>query len=192
MLIGYARVSAHDQSLVPQEEALRGAGCLRVFTDIACGASSERPGLKRALSSAKDGDTLVVVSLDRLACSLTQLVKTVAALQQQGLGLKSLEDEIDTTSRAGEQVTLVFSALAAFERALAREKTQRGRKSARARGRLGGRPPALDEEKRARVVELHKDPSVSPGDICRTLNISKTTLYRYLATSGGQVDASKD
>jgi DNA invertase Pin-like site-specific DNA recombinase len=180
MLVGYARVSTVDQSLDLQRDGLMGAGCERVFTDIAGGIKDERGGLAEALAFLRPGDTLVVWKLDRLGRSLKHLIETVTALQAKEIGFLSLRESIDTTTGGGKLIFHVFGALAEFERDLIRERTQAGLQAARARGRRGGRPRALDEKRLALARSLHKDPSHKVADICRTLGISRATFYRHL------------
>src|SRR5215208_6631181 len=153
MLLGYARISTHDQTLALQQDALNQAGCDRVFTDTASGATAERHGLEEALSHVRRGDTLVVWKLDRLGRSLPHLIETIARLQARGIGFKSLTEQLDTTTSGGKLVFHVFAALAEFERDVIRERTQAGLAAARARGQPGGRPraAALDD---ARKVAL--------------------------------------
>ena len=143
MLVGYARVSTQEQDLALQLDALRAAGCTKVYEEKASGAQRERPELKAALGYMRQGDTLVVWKLDRLARSLKQLIETVEAMGEQGLGLRSLTEAIDTTTAGGKLVFHLFAALAEFERGVIRERTLAGLQAARARGRTGGRPPAL-------------------------------------------------
>ena len=143
MLIGYARVSTTDQTLALQQDALTAAGCEQVFSDAASGAVTDRPGLTQALSHLRPGDTLVVWRLDRLGRNLPHLIPTVAGLQERGIGLRSLQEQIDTTTSGGKLVFHVFGALAEFERDLIRERTHAGLAAARARGRLSGRPRVL-------------------------------------------------
>src|SRR5512143_669589 len=145
MLIGYARVSTLEQTLALQQDALTKAGCERTFTDTASGSLAARPGLTEALDFARPGDTLVVWRLDRLGRSLRHLLDTVSLLQEQGIGFKSLQEQIDTTTSGTKLVFHVF-ALDEFERDLVRERTQAGFRAARTRGRLGGRK-ALDLRK---------------------------------------------
>src|SRR5512142_631170 len=180
MLIGYARVSTLEQTLPLQQDALTKAGCERTFTDTASGSHLVRPGLDEALDFARPGDTLVVWRLDRLGRSLRHLIDTISALQERGIGFRSLQEQIDTTTSGGKLVFHVFGALAEFERDLIRERTQAGLAAARARGRLGGRPRALDERKAQIARVLYADKSNSIADICRTLGISRATLYRYV------------
>ncbi len=182
MLIGYARVSTLEQTLALQQDALTQAGCERLFTDTASGSLAERPGLDEALDFARPGDTLVVWRLDRLGRSLRHLIDTVAVLQQRGIGFRSLQEQIDTTTSGGKLVFHVFGALAEFERDLIRERTQAGLLAARARGRLGGRPRALDPRKVQIAQALYRDKTNAIVDICRTLRVSRATLYRYVKT----------
>ncbi len=180
MLVGYARVSTQDQTLDLQRDALEGAGCERVFTDTISGARAERPGLDDVLSFLRPGDTLVVWRLDRLGRSLQHLLETVGRLQERGIGFRSITESIDTTSSGGKLIFHVFGALAEFERELIRERTQAGLAAACARGRKGGRPRSLDARKVAMARALHADKSNSIEDICKTLRVSRSTLYRYL------------
>jgi DNA invertase Pin-like site-specific DNA recombinase len=187
MFIGYARVSTHEQTLALQQDALTKADCSRMFTDTASGAKADRPGLDEALDFARAGDTLVVWKLDRLGRSLPHLLETVARLQERGVGFKSLTEQIDTTTSGGKLIFHVFAALAEFERDVIRERTQAGLAAARARGRKGGRPPAAglsNAKKVALAQRLYDDTTNSIDDICRTLRVSRSTLYRYIKTIG--------
>ena len=179
MLVGYARVSTQDQNLDLQRDALEKAGCERLFTEQISGASTERPGLAEALAFLRPGDTLVVWKLDRLGRSLKHLIETVQQLQVKGIGFKSLQENIDTTTSGGKLVFHIFAALAEFERDIIRERTQAGLMAARARGRKGGRPRGMDEKKRKMALALRADPSRSVQEICETLRISRATFYRY-------------
>lgn len=180
MLVGYARVSTQDQTLALQLDALKKAGCERVFEDTASGAKTDRPGLTKALSFMRQGDMLVVWRLDRLGRSLKHLIDTVAFLQEKKIGFRSLTENIDTTTQGGKLVFHIFGALAEFERELIRERTRAGLEAARARGRKGGRPSVLDEKKRKLIRQLHADKRNSIADIIHTLNVSRSTLYRSL------------
>lgn len=183
MLVGYARVSTQEQTLGLQQDALKKAGCERIFTDTVSGAkwtAHERAGLSEALEFMRPGDSLVVWKLDRLGRSLKHLIETVTLLQERGIGFKSLTEQIDTTSSGGKLIFHVFGALAEFERDLIRERTNAGLQAARARGRQGGRPRRLDEKKLKMLHALYADKSNSVADILATLNISKSTLYRHV------------
>lgn len=184
MHIGYARVSTEDQHLHLQIDALKKAGCEKIFTDEMSGAKSERPGLREALSFVRQGDTLVVWRLDRLGRSLKDLIDRVEELKGRQVQFRSLNENIDTSSSGGKFMFHIFSALAEFERDLIRERTMAGLMAARARGRLGGRPKIMPMEKIKMAASLMKDPSLSVKDICRNLGISRTTLYRYVGPQG--------
>src|ERR687885_1152253 len=138
MLIGYARVSTTEQNLDLQRDAVQKAGCEQIYTDQVSGTKARRPGLEQALSHLRPGDTLVVWRLDRLGRSLRHLIDTVTSLAEQGIGFKSLQESIDTTTSGGKLVFHIFGALAEFEREIIREHTNAGLQAARARGRHGG------------------------------------------------------
>ena len=181
MNIGYARVSTGEQILDLQLDALTTAGCAKLFTETAGGSLVERAYLKEALDYARPGDTLVVWRLDRLGRSLRHLIETVAELQGRGVGFRSLTEQIDTTTPGGKLIFHVFGALAEFERDLIRERTQAGLAAARARGRKGGRPKKLADPKTVALAQaLHADGGTDVATICKTLGISRATLYRYL------------
>jgi DNA invertase Pin-like site-specific DNA recombinase len=186
MLIGYARVSTVDQTLALQQDALTRAGCEKIFTDTASGAQSVRPGLMQALHFARAGDTLVVWRLDRLGRSLRHLIDTVSTLKERGIHFGSLHEQFDTSTSGGKLIFHMFGMLAEFERDLIRERTQAGLAAARARGRVGGRPraEALNTPQKVQMAKaLYQDKRNSVAEICRTLRISRTTLYRYLNSS---------
>ncbi|QJR82599.1 recombinase family protein [Alteromonas pelagimontana] len=186
MLVGYARVSTDDQNLNLQRDALDQAGCEQVFEDQLSGARAERPGLHQALQYARAGDTLVVWRLDRLSRSLKDLIEMVALLESKGIGLKSLQEAIDTSSSSGKLIFHIFGALAEFERNLIRERTQAGLQAARARGRKGGRPKALNKDKQALAVKLYDEKKHTVDQICEMMGISKPTLYKYIEAAKGK------
>ena len=178
MKIGYARVSTTDQSLNPQTDALSEAGCEKLFTDIASGARTQRPGLDKAISFCRKGDILVIWKLDRMGRSMSNLIEMIQMLGEKGVGFQSLTEKIDTTTAGGRLIFHLFGALAEFERDLIRERVQAGLKSARARGRKGGRPP-VSEETKAMAQALMADKSLSIKQICERLGIAKSTLYKH-------------
>lgn len=184
MRVGYARVSTGEQSLDLQLDALRQAGCERVFTDEVSGAKAERPGLGEARSYLRAGDTLVVWRLDRLGRSLKDLVQQMEEFADREIGFQSLHEAIDTTSSVGKFQFHIFSALAEFERELIRERTLAGLRAARARGRNGGRPRRMTGEKLKIAARLMRDPAVSVPEVCRTVGVSRSTLYRYISPDG--------
>ena len=184
MLIGYARVSTQDQTLNSQRDALENSGCAKIFTDTVSGAKTDRPGLDQALKYVREGDTLVVWRLDRLGRSLKHLIETISHLHKRRVSFKSLTENIDTATSGGKLIFHIFGALAEFERDIIRERTQAGLQAARARGRLGGRPKttALNTQKKAAMAQaLYDDKRNSIDDICKTLRISRSTLFRYIA-----------
>ena len=182
MLIGYARVSTQDQTLDLQTDALKRAGCERIFTDTMSGAKAERPGLQEALTHMRAGDTLVVWRLDRLGRTLKHLILTITDLSEQGIGFRSLQENMDTTTSGGKLIFHIFGALAEFEREVIRERTNAGLQAARARGRLGGRPKmqTLDPKRVALAKQLYADRNMPVQEICATLHIGRSTLYRYI------------
>jgi DNA invertase Pin-like site-specific DNA recombinase len=180
MLVGYARVSTQDQDPALQLDALKAAGCERVFTEKASGAQRERPQLQAALDYMREGDTLVIWKLDRLARSLKQLIETVEALAARGIGLRSLTEAMDTTTSGGKLIFHIFGALAEFERGVIRERTRAGLEAARARGRTGGRPPALSPDDLAVAKALLRDPDITVEQVARRLGVVPSTLYRHL------------
>ena len=183
MLIGYARVSTSDQTLNLQKDALEHIGCSKIFTDTISGSTTERQGLDAALAYVREGDTLVVWRLDRLGRSLKHLIETITALNNRKIGFKSITENIDTTTSGGKLIFHIFGALAEFERDIIKERTKAGLNASRARGRLGGRPKAktLNTPKRVAMAQsLYDDKNNSIDDICKTLNISRATLYRYI------------
>lgn len=190
MKIGYARVSTRDQKLDLQIDALKNAGCEKIFSDVISGASKERPNLNAMLEQCRTGDTIVIYKLDRLGRSLIHLVNLVNKLMEDGIHLQSLTDNIDTSTSQGKLMFNVFASLAEFERDLIRERTQAGLKAARARGRLGGRPKGLSKEAEATsyaAAALYRERKLSVQQICDRLGISKMTLYKYLRYRGVEI-----
>lgn len=180
MKIGYARVSKLEQNLDLQVDALKLAGCKKIITDEVSGSVAERPGLNRLKESLREGDIVVVWRLDRFGRSLKHLIEWVNELETLQVGFESLQESINTTSSSGKLVFHLFGALAEFERNLIRERTKAGLESARARGRLGGRPKQLDSKKRQVAVKLYQAREHTVLEICQMMGISKPTLYQYV------------
>ena len=180
MQIGYARVSTDDQNLDLQRDALQQAGCERVFEDTASGAKAERIGLVALMEILRAGDTVVIWRMDRLGRSLKDLIALVERLEAVGVGLRSLQEKIDTTSSGGRLVFHLFGALAEFERNLIRERTQAGLTAARARGRHGGRKKRLDPAKQKMALRLYHERQHTVEEICRMMGDGRSTLYNYL------------
>jgi DNA invertase Pin-like site-specific DNA recombinase len=186
-LVGYARVSTQDQDTALQINALKAAGCTKIFAEKASGAQRERPQLAAALDSMRPGDTLVVWKLDRLARSMKQLVETVEDLAARRIGFRSLTEAMDTTTAGGTLIFNVFASLAAFERTILRERTRAGLDADRARGRVGGRPAALNERDLQEARALLKDPSITFEQVAKRLGVGASTLYRHLPGGRGGV-----
>ena len=180
MLVGYARVSTQEQDLALQLDALQAPGATRCSRRRPRAPQRERPELKAALDYMREGDTLVVWKLDRLARSLKQLIETVEKFGERGIGLRSLTEAIDTTTAGGKLVFHIFAALAEFERGVIRERTLAGLQAARARGRLGGRPPALVAKDLAAAKAMLQDPEITVAEVAKRLGVAASTLYRHL------------
>ena len=190
MKIGYARVSTKEQSFDLQLDALRKAGCKKIYQETVSGAKAARVQLDLMLDNLRAGDVLVIWKLDRLGRSLRHLVELIHGLMEKGVGLKSLNDPIDTTTPQGRLSFNLFASLAEFERDLIRERTQAGLSAARARGRRGGRPRGLPSsaEVTARAAEtLYTERKLSVRQIADRLAISKSTLYAYLRHRGVRI-----
>jgi DNA invertase Pin-like site-specific DNA recombinase len=160
-------------------------GCTKLFSDVVSGAKAQRQGLEEALAYVRQGDTLVVWRLDRLGRSLKHLIETITRLNDKNIGFKSITENIDTTTSGGKLIFHIFGALAEFERDIIRERTTAGLTAARARGRLGGRPKAqtLNTQKKAALAQsLYDNKNNTIEEICKTLHISRATLYRYIKT----------
>lgn len=185
MRIGYARISTQEQNLDLQRDALSKAGCDRIIEDTASGGKATRTGLAQALDLLRQGDVLIVWRLDRLGRTLKHLIELMADLERKGIGFQSVTEAIDTTTPGGKLVFHIFGALAEFERNLIRERTQAGLQAARARGRHGGRPKALDEKQRALAVELYRQGKHTVDEICRTVGVTRPTLYAYVNEEKG-------
>ena len=180
MIIGYARVSTEDQNLDLQLDALKEAGCKKIFQDKISGVKEDRDGLLQILDIVRPGDTLVVWKLDRLGRSLQHLISVIDELKEKDVYFRSLKENLDTSSSTGKLIFHIFGALAEFERDIIRERTMAGLAAARARGRVGGRPKIMDAGKVKLAKTLMADNSRCVREICEILGVSKATLYRYL------------
>ncbi|MPZ66657.1 MAG: helix-turn-helix domain-containing protein [Pseudonocardiaceae bacterium] len=181
---GYARVSTRSQSPETQLEALHTAGCVRIFTDHASGTRADRPALGQLRQVLLPGDTLVVCKLDRLGRDSLHLTETVTDLARQGIGFISLAEQLDTTSPAGRLVFGVFASLAQFERDRIAERTRDGLATARAHGRVGGRPRVMTDDKLTAARRMHTE-GASITTIARTLSVGRGTVYRHLTPTTG-------
>lgn len=180
MRIAYARVSTEDQTLDLQIDALKADGCESIYQEHASGKSSARPELESCLKALRAGDSLVVWRLDRLGRNLADLIRIVNDLEGRGVGFVSLTEQINTTTPSGKLVFHLFACLAEFERNLIKERTQAGLKSARARGRIGGRPAKLTGKNLAMAKALMGDRTNDVGDIASRFGVHRSTLYRII------------
>jgi len=182
--IGYTRVSTTSQELNSQIDALLSIGVKKqnIYSDKISGVKALRPGLEACFNALEKGDTLVVYDLSRLGRNLSHLLELVEELRQRGVKFKSLCDgDIDTTTATGEMFFTIAAAFHQYERKLRKEKTIKGLESARARGRVGGRKPLDPNSPKIRTAkEMHKNNALSINEICKTLEIKRTTFYRWL------------
>lgn len=180
MKIGYCRVSTAEQNLDLQKDSLKQAGCERMFEDIASGSNDERRGLHEAIEFARPGDTLIVWKLDRLGRSLKHLIEIVNSLNDRGISFRSIHESLDSSTAGGRLIFHVFGALAEFELSTIRDRTRSGILAARTRGRVGGRPKCIDAKKAALLKTLTSNPDHDIAEICRILNISRSSFYRHV------------
>jgi len=184
MIIGYARVSTQDQNPQLQRDALEAAGCEQIFEERVTGTKRERPELQACLRTLRAGDTLVVWKLDRLARSLKDLVELIHELNERGVGFRSVTEAIDTTNAGGKLVFHIFGALAEFEHSLIRERTLAGLAAARARGRKGGRRPALSAADVRKAAAMLADPEITKTEVAEHFGVSRVTLNASLEREG--------
>jgi DNA invertase Pin-like site-specific DNA recombinase len=182
MFIGYARVSTDEQDTRLQIDALKRAGCEKIYEERASGSRTDRPELNKALAHGRKGDVVIVWKLDRLGRSLPHLIDTVHNLEERKVGFRSLTDNIDTTTASGRMFFHMMGALAQFERDLIRERTMAGLKAARERGNVGGRPRKLSDAdlKFARSLMRDKSEHWSWPAVATRLGVSHMTLWRAM------------
>jgi len=178
MIIGYARVSTDDQNLDAQTDALTAAGAGKIFAEKVSGAKRGRPELNRMLDQLRDGDVVTVTKYDRLARSLKDLLEIVETISERGVGFRSLAEDIDTTTPAGRLIFHVFASIAQFERERISERTKEGLKAAKARGRVGGRPPALTPVQKTEARRMRDDDGRAISEIARLFKVSERTVRR--------------
>jgi len=181
-MLGYARVSTDPQSLDQQIDALRAAGVDedRIFSDKLSGAKTDRPGLHAMLATAREGDTVVVVALDRLGRSMSHVIRTIETLNERGIILQSLREKLDFGTASGRMMAGIFACLAEYERELIKERAAAARQAAAARGRHTGRPRALRDDQVELAGRMH-DSGESVSTIARVLEVSRATIYRSIA-----------
>ncbi|REC40198.1 recombinase family protein [Chryseobacterium sp. 5_R23647] len=182
MKIGYARVSTKDQNLDLQIEALEKAGCEKIYQEKISGATKNRPELDKMIEQFREGDELYVWRLDRLGRSLKNIIDLVLSLSDRGIIIKGLVDGVDTATINGRLFLNLMASLAEYERELIRERTNAGLQSARARGRLGGRPKGYTAETISKLLllrSIYKDATLRPEDIYKPFGLTRATFYRY-------------
>lgn len=179
MKFGYARVSTLEQNLNLQIEALTAANCDEIITDEISGTAANRPGLNKLLDKLRPGDELIVWRLDRLGRSLKDLITLINNFDEKGIKFRSLTENIETTTNNGRLIFNIFASLAEFERNLIRERTVAGLNSARARGRVGGRP-TVNKAKLDAALQLYHKKELTIEQICKVIGIARGTLYKYL------------
>jgi DNA invertase Pin-like site-specific DNA recombinase len=181
MLVGYMRVSTEEQTTSLQKDALLKYGVdeRNIFADVVSGASKNRDGLNAVLEFLKSGDTLVVWKLDRLGRSLAHLISIITSLKEKNIAFVSLTEGMDTTTASGELFFHIFGALAQFERSLIQQRVKAGLESARLRGKSGGRPKAIDDEK-LKVIKEALVSGMSKATVCRTFGVKRSTLIDSL------------
>lgn len=178
MILGYARVSTQDQHLEAQIAALEAVGAARIWSEKISGSKKDRLELDRLLDQLREGDVVVVTKYDRLSRSLQDLLSIVAKIREKGAGFRSLAEDIDTTTPAGNLVFNVFGSIAQFERERIAERTREGLAAARKRGRVGGRPPALSPERRAEVRRMRDVEGRAIAELARLFKVSPNTVRR--------------
>lgn len=178
MIIGYARVSTDDQNLDAQTDALQAVGAERIYAEKITGTVRNRPELAKLLDHLRPGDVIIVTKYDRLARSLRDLLDIVETIEKHGAGFRSLAEDIDTTTPAGRLVFHVFASIAQFERERISERTKEGLQAAKARGRVGGRPPALTPAQKTEARRMRDDEGRSISEIARLFKVSERTVRR--------------
>lgn len=179
MKIGYARVSTNDQDTQLQIDALKAAGCERIYEEKQSGAKKDRPELQQCLKSLREGDILIVWKLDRLGRSLQHLIELVTDLENRQIGFQSLTENIDTTSPTGKLIFHIFGSLAEFERGLIRERVKAGLAAAKKKGKKFGRPEALNEKDKEMALAMFNG-GATKIDIARHFNVTRQTIYSLL------------
>jgi len=182
MIIGYARVSTKDQNLDLQIEALEKAGCKKIYQEKISGTTKNRPELDKMIEQFREGDELYVWRLDRLGRSLKNIIDLVLSLSDKGIIIKGITDGVDTSTMNGRLFLNIMASLSEYERELIRERTNAGLQSARARGRLGGRPKGYTQETISKLLllrNIYKDVTKRPEEIYKPFGLTRATFYRY-------------
>ncbi|KPH14805.1 recombinase family protein [Chryseobacterium sp. ERMR1:04] len=191
MKIGYARVSTKDQNLDLQIEALEKVGCEKIYQEKISGETKNRPELDKMIEQFREGDELYVWRLDRLGRSLKHIIDLVLSVNEKGIIIKGLVDGVDTSTINGRLFLNLMASLAEYERELIRERTNAGLQFARARGRTGGRPKGYAKETISKLLIMriiYKDPTKTPEEIYKPLELTRATFYRYAKVLDNHTD----
>jgi DNA invertase Pin-like site-specific DNA recombinase len=178
-LIGYARVSSRDQNLDSQLDMLKAAGCKKIFKEKVSGVSEARVEWDKLMEYVRPGDTVVIAELSRMTRSLMHLLQLNKDFEEKGVNLKSLRESIDTSTATGRAFVSIMGAVNQMERELKTERAAAGRKSAKARGRTGGRP-RTDEKKLEQAKILYDNSDYTAAEVCKISGVGRRTLFRYL------------
>jgi DNA invertase Pin-like site-specific DNA recombinase len=179
MIVGYARVSTQEQNLQMQIDALEKAGCIEIFEEKATGSKKDRPALSEMLKMLREGDRVVVYKLDRISRSIKHLIELADSFHKKGIEFVSIMDNIDTSTPTGRFFFHVMAAMAELEREIIIERTKTGLESARARGRVGGRP-TVNKKDLSTAIKMYESKDYSLKEITKATGISQATIYRYL------------
>ena len=178
--IGYARVSTVAQNVDSQIDALYAFGCDKVFSDKESGVKSERPGWRQLMDYIREGDILVIAELSRMTRSLKHLLQVVEALEDKGVDIISLRENIDTSTATGRCFISIMGAVSQMERELKSERAAAGREAAKARGKTGGRP-RIEPKKLEQARILYENSDQTATEVCQTVGVGKRTFFSYLA-----------
>ena len=191
MVLGYARCSTDDQNLDWQIDALNAQGCERIFQEKFTGTRKDRPELLRMMDMLRQGDTIIICELTRLSRSVKDLFDLVEQIEKAGANIRSLKEPwLDTTTPQGRLLFTIFSGVSQFERDLIHERTMEGLASARARGRMGGRPPK-DKKLIEQALTLYDSRNYPVSEITNTTGVSRRTLYKYINLRKEEQSAAK-
>nr|WP_015647605.1 recombinase family protein [Pseudomonas sp. GLE121]AGL12850.1 resolvase [Pseudomonas sp. GLE121] len=177
--IGYARVSKQDQNLDLQIDALKAAGCTKIYEEKVSGSNAARPEQEQMLKALRKGDTVVVWQLTRLGRNVTDLISLVNQFAKMGIGFEVITEKYDTTTANGNLIFNIFASLAAYERERLIERTKAGLAAARARGRVGGRKPKIGPKEQREIEILLADPHITVKDVAKRFGVSRTTIYKH-------------
>lgn len=178
-LIGYARVSSRYQNLDSQLDMLKAAGCKKIFKEKVSGVSDARVEWNKLMAYVRPGDTVVIAELSRMTRSLMHLLQLNKDFEEKDINLRSLRENIDTSTATGRAFVSIMGAINQMERELKSERTAAGRTSAKSRGRTGGRP-RTDEKKLEQAKILYDNSDYTSAEVCKISGVGRRTFFRYL------------